>query len=100
MVVSLSCTLVLPGEFFKILMLGTTFRPIKSEPLGMETMALEFALESQGMVKSSQGQQCMPSIYTHSVVRLKSVMRGNFNLPKNKKCNCSLPISLQLCCGL
>ena len=52
MVVSLSCTLVLPGEFFKILMLGTTFRPIKSEPLGMETMALEFALESQGIIKS------------------------------------------------
>ena len=26
----------------------------------------------------------MPSIYIHSVVRLKSVMRGDSNLPKNK----------------
>ena len=57
MIVSLSCTLILPGEFLKILMLGTTtFRPIKSEPLGIETMALEFALKSQGMGKSRAGR--------------------------------------------
>ena len=43
---------------------------------------------------------CQAYIYIHSVVRLKSVMSGNSNLPKNKKCNCSLPTSLQLCCGL
>lgn len=37
MVLSLSCILELPGEFLKILVSEHYLRPIKSEPLGIET---------------------------------------------------------------
>lgn len=53
---SLSITLELPGRFLKILLCRSYLRPIKSEPLGVETSAAwirnhsfratEFALES------------------------------------------------------
>ena len=41
----------------------------------------------------------MPSIYTHSAVRLKSVLRGDFNLPKIKSATAVFPFPCSYAVG-
>ena len=69
-------------------MLGTTFRPIKSEPLGMETMALEFAFESQGMGKSRQesSEEGLQGWWLCIAWRTFAVSSAVFPLPHRTKC--------------